>query len=119
MKAYWGSECITPRTLDLGTRWRGVVSSTTRPLYSQEKSPWYPLDRRMGGSQSRSGRGGEEKNSYPLPGLEPLIIQPVAQRYTTELSLLRISPRTRPYFEGHILSTPSTDELMFVFSSLS
>jgi hypothetical protein len=27
---------------------------------------------------------GEEKNSQLLPGLEPLIIQPVAQRYTTE-----------------------------------
>jgi hypothetical protein len=27
------------------------------------KSPLYPLDRRLGGPQSRSGRGGEEKNS--------------------------------------------------------
>jgi hypothetical protein len=35
------------------------------------KSPWYPLDRRLGGPQSRSGRGGEEKNSQPLPGIEP------------------------------------------------
>jgi hypothetical protein len=43
----------------------------------QGKSPWNPLDRRLGGPQSRSGRGGEEKNS-----------QPVAQRYTTELSRL-------------------------------
>jgi hypothetical protein len=32
----------------------------------------------------RSGHGGEEKNSQPLPGPEPL----VAQRYTTELSRL-------------------------------
>jgi hypothetical protein len=37
-----------------------------------------------GGPQSRSGRGGE-KHSQPLPGLEPSNIQPVAQRYTTEL----------------------------------
>jgi hypothetical protein len=37
----------------------------------QEKSPWYPLDRRLGGSQSRSGRGGEEKNSQPPSGIEP------------------------------------------------
>jgi hypothetical protein len=44
------------------------------------------LDRRLDGPQSRSGRGGEEKNSQPLPGLEPPIIQPVAQRYTAELS---------------------------------
>jgi hypothetical protein len=44
-----------------------VVSFTPRPLYSQGKSPRYPLDRRLGGPQSRSGRGGEEKNSQPPP----------------------------------------------------
>jgi hypothetical protein len=27
---------------------------------TQGKSPWCPLDRRMGGPQSRSGRSGEE-----------------------------------------------------------
>jgi hypothetical protein len=43
------------------------------------------LDRRLGGPQSLSGRGGEEKNSQPPPELEPPIIQPVAQHYTTEL----------------------------------
>jgi hypothetical protein len=59
-----------------------------RPLYTQGKSPFYQLDTRLGGLQSRSGSGGEEKNSQPLPGLEPPIIQPVAQRYTTELSRL-------------------------------
>jgi hypothetical protein len=37
----------------------------------QGKSPCYPLDRRLGGPQSRSGYGGEEKNSQPLPSLEP------------------------------------------------
>jgi hypothetical protein len=40
----------------------------------------------MGEPQSRSGRGGEEKNLSPLPGFEPPIIQPVDQRYTTELT---------------------------------
>jgi len=40
-----------------------VVSFTLRTLYSQGKSPWYPLYRRLGGPQSRSGSGGEEKNS--------------------------------------------------------
>jgi hypothetical protein len=43
------------------------------------------LDTRLSGPQSRSGRGGKEKNSLPLPALEPPIIQPVDQRYTTEL----------------------------------
>jgi hypothetical protein len=38
---------------------------------SQGKSPWYLLDRRLGGPQSRSGRGGEEKNSQPPLGIEP------------------------------------------------
>jgi hypothetical protein len=53
-----------------------------------EKSHWYPLDRRLGESQSRSGHGGEDKIFQPLPGLEPPIIQPVVQSYTTELSRL-------------------------------
>jgi hypothetical protein len=48
-----------------------VVSFTPRPLYPQGKSPWYSLDRRLGGPQSRSGRGGEDKNSQPPPGIEP------------------------------------------------
>jgi hypothetical protein len=67
---------------------RCVVSSTPRPLYAQGKSPWYPMDRRLGGPQCRSGHGGEEKNSHSLSWLEPLIIQPLAQRCTTELSRL-------------------------------
>jgi hypothetical protein len=62
---------MAPRILGLGTRWRRVVSFTLRPLYPQRKSPRYPLGRRLGGSQSRSGRGGEEKNSQPPPGIEP------------------------------------------------
>jgi hypothetical protein len=39
MKTYWGSGGIAARILDLGTRWRSVVSFTPRPLYSQGKSP--------------------------------------------------------------------------------
>jgi hypothetical protein len=88
MKEYWGSGCIAPSILDFDTRWRWVVIFTTRPLYPQGKSPWYPLDRRLGGPQSLSGRGGENKNSKPLPGIETPIFQPVAQRYTTELPRL-------------------------------
>jgi len=57
----------------------GVASFTPRPIYPQGKSPWYPPDRRVGGPQRRSGRGGEEINSQPLSGLEPPIIKPVAQ----------------------------------------
>jgi hypothetical protein len=52
------------------------------------KEPLYPLDRRLGGPQNRSGHGGEEKNSQPLPGLEHPFIQPVALCRTAELSQL-------------------------------
>jgi hypothetical protein len=51
-----------------GGEWSASRCSRFSP---QEKSPWYPLDRRLGGTQSRSGRGGEEKNSQPPPGIEP------------------------------------------------
>jgi hypothetical protein len=71
IKTYWGSGGIVPRILELGTRWRWVVSFTPRPLYPQVKSPWYPSDRRLGGPRSRSGRGSEEKNSQLPPGTEP------------------------------------------------
>jgi hypothetical protein len=56
-----------------------VISFTPWPPYSHGKSSRYPLDRRRGRPQSRPGNDGEEKNSQPLPGLKPYIIQPVAQ----------------------------------------
>jgi hypothetical protein len=40
-----------------------VVKFTPWPLYSQVKSPQYPLNRRPGGSQIHFGCGGKEK--YP------------------------------------------------------
>jgi len=73
MKAYWGME-VAPCILNFSTRWRWVVSFTTRPLY-----PQYPLDRRLGGPQSQSGRGGEEKNPSPCrkqnPGRPPCTLK--------------------------------------------
>jgi hypothetical protein len=48
------------------------------------------LDRRLGGPQSQSGCGGEEINSHPLLGLQPPIIQSIAQEYTTALSQLLV-----------------------------
>jgi hypothetical protein len=69
MKACWGSGDIAPRILDLGIRW--VVSFTPRPLYPQGKRPWCPLDSRLGGPQSRSGRGDEERDSHPCRDSNP------------------------------------------------
>jgi hypothetical protein len=67
-----------------------VVNFTLRPLYPQGKNPWYPLNRRLGGTQSRSGHGGVEENSQPLPRLKPPIFQPVVQRHTTEIIIIII-----------------------------
>jgi hypothetical protein len=66
--------------------------SASRPgrFTLREGAPGYPLDRRLGGPQSRSGLGGEEKISQTLPGLEPPITQPVVELCTTELSRLLI-----------------------------
>jgi hypothetical protein len=61
-----------------------MVSFTTRPLYPWGKSLRYPLDRRLGGPQSRSGRHGEVK-ILVYPGTlnsDPSLIQPEASRYT-------------------------------------
>jgi hypothetical protein len=55
-------------------------------LYPPRKSPWYRLDRRLGGPQSQSGHSSEEKNSHPCQDLNLLIIQPADQWYTTEIS---------------------------------
>jgi hypothetical protein len=53
-KTYWESGGIAPRILDPSARWRWMVSFTPRPLYPQGKSPWYPLDRRLGGLQNEA-----------------------------------------------------------------
>jgi hypothetical protein len=49
-----------------------VLSFTPQTLYPQGKS-WYRLDRRLDEPQSRSGCGGEDKNSQTVPGLESSI----------------------------------------------
>jgi hypothetical protein len=84
MKTYWGSAGIAPRNLDLGTRWRWVVSFTPRPLYPQGNNIPYPLDKRLGGPQSRSGCGDEQKKTSPRRVSNPdrPIVQPVASRCT-------------------------------------
>jgi hypothetical protein len=73
MKTYWGNGGTAARIINLGTRCRRVVSFTPRPLYPLGKELRYSLDRRLGGTQSRSGRGGEEKKipSLLLTGIEP------------------------------------------------
>jgi hypothetical protein len=84
IKTYWRNRDIAPRILNLGTRWRWVVSFMPRPLYNRGKNPWYPLDMRLGGPQSWSGRGGEDKKkSYTSPtGNWNPVVQPELSSYT-------------------------------------
>jgi hypothetical protein len=51
-----------------GGEWAASCPGSFTP---KERAPWYPLDRRLGGPQSRSGHSGEEKNSQPPLGIEP------------------------------------------------
>jgi hypothetical protein len=72
MKTYWRSEDIAPRILDLGTRWWWVVSYTPR-----ERAPDTHWVGGLVGTKSQSWRGGEDKSSQLLPGLEtPIILAP-------------------------------------------
>jgi hypothetical protein len=68
MKTYWEVEVYVyiQAFFDLNTRWRWVVSFTPQPLYPQLKNLLYPLDRRLGGPQSRSGVSVNFFNSYDL-----------------------------------------------------
>jgi hypothetical protein len=100
MKAYCGSGGIAPRILDLGTRWRWVVSFMLRPLYPGEIVPgthW------IGGWMvSRTGLDAVVKRKIPSfcrdSSPRTPIVQPVSQRYTTELYLICL-PWDQP--EGH------------------
>jgi hypothetical protein len=52
-----------PVILNVGTRQKWVISFTSWRLYSWEKRPPYPLGRRLGGPQSRSG--------HSMPRIDP------------------------------------------------
>jgi hypothetical protein len=67
--------------LDLGSRWRWVISFTPWPLYPQGKSPRYPLDRWLARPQNRCGRCGVEKRLSFLSGIEPFRPS-LVRRYT-------------------------------------
>jgi hypothetical protein len=41
MKTYWESGAVAPRILNLGDRWRWVVSFTHPPVYPRRKNPRY------------------------------------------------------------------------------
>jgi hypothetical protein len=69
--------------LDLCTWWRWVVSFMHRQIYPQEKSPWYPLDRRLGGPAPEPVWTflRRERSLDPAANRTPAV-QHVARRYT-------------------------------------
>jgi hypothetical protein len=72
MKTYWGGEvqlqAFLTAALD-GGEWSASRPAAYTPR--ERASLWYPLDRRLGGPQSRSGRSCEEKNPQLPPEIEP------------------------------------------------
>jgi hypothetical protein len=72
--------------LDLGTRWRWVVSFTPWPFYPPRKEPLISIGQEAGWTQKQSGHSGEEKNLLPLPGIEPWGFSPQAVAIPTGLS---------------------------------
>ena len=58
-------------TLNFSTRWRRVVSLSSRPLYPKVNGSHYPLPTRLGRPDSRSGQFGDSKNPLPLLGIKP------------------------------------------------
>jgi hypothetical protein len=65
-----------------------MVSFTPQQLYLHGKSPRYPLSRRLGGPQNRSGLREEEKKFLTLPGLQ---LRPLGVAIPTALSRLPVS----------------------------
>jgi hypothetical protein len=63
--------------LDHGIRRGREVSVTPRPLFTAGKTR-YPLYRRLGGPQCRSG---QVRKISPPPGFDPRTFQPVASRW--------------------------------------
>lgn len=64
--------------------------STSSPGHlTPGKEQRYPLKRRLGWRQSRSGRSEEEESLFPLPRIEFRIVQPIAQslRYPVSSTL--------------------------------
>jgi hypothetical protein len=81
--------------LDLGISWRWVVSFTPRQLY--------PLNRRLGGPQSQSGRHGEVKILLP-PGLE---LRPVGRPTRNQLVYRLRYPELKPGRKGNVIELKS------------
>jgi hypothetical protein len=79
---YYSSPIITS-VLD-----RGELAASSPCRFTAEESPRYPLYRKLGGTQSRSGQYRREKNLFPLQQIEPQSFSPQPVAIATELSRL-------------------------------
>jgi hypothetical protein len=66
-----GVEVLLHTFLTSALDWGEWSASRLGRFFPRERAPGYPLDRRLGGLQSRSGHGGEDKNFQPLLGPQP------------------------------------------------
>jgi len=66
-------------------RYMGVVTFRVLVTLIPGKQAWCPLNGRLGGPLSYSGRFGEEERVFSPPGCDHRIVRPVASHYT-ELS---------------------------------
>jgi hypothetical protein len=82
-KGIWGSGCIDPCFLDLGTSWRWVVSFTLQPFYSWGESP-VPIGKGAWWAPEPVWTTWGRTNSWPYQdsNSDPSVVQPVANRYT-------------------------------------
>jgi hypothetical protein len=134
MKTYWGSGGIAQRILNVGTRWRWVVSFTPwPPLCPWGKEPPIPISRRLGGLQIQSGHSELQKNprgplsllsnGYSFPGGKAAGVV----KLTTHLHL---EPRSRmrgaipplpnmPSWSGAQLKHRGNFTLLFTFSPVT
>jgi hypothetical protein len=74
-----GVEVLALLFLSLRTRRRYVVRFVPWPLYSQGKRLQYPMNRRLNGPNNLSGQFREQINLLPVLGIEPWIVQSIAQ----------------------------------------
>jgi len=94
--AHRGSRGINLFFLDHGTRWRWVVSVTPRPLFTPRGKTRYPLYRRLGGPQDRSGR---VRKILPTP---TWIRSPDRPARSQSLYRLRYPAHLKAYVDGGV-----------------
>jgi hypothetical protein len=108
------SEIQSPRVLKLFCRCRKVVSFTLRTLYPRGKSLRYPLNRSLGETQNRSGRGvGARRQIRALPRKCSLPSSPWAVTSLSDVSrLLMTRKRSLPSSPWAVTSLSDVSRLL-------